>query len=339
MVNQVANNLFNRIVIPLDGSTQAQQVFDYLPTFSSPEETELILVRVIEPLHYTYLADGMLMPDVTSHLRDAANNYLEKESALLKEQGYQVSEHIIQGEAAGEILNLAASVKADLIAMTTHGRSGISRWALGSVAERILHGSEVPVLLVSPVTELPRHDSLRRILVPLDGSKMAEQALPTAVALAQKSNAELMLVRAVQTLDETNRGILFPNEKEADIAFAKYRARADSYLVEMERLLRFTGVAANHRTLLADPSTAICDATVEANVDLIVLSTHGRTGIGRWYYGSVANKVIRSVDCPVLLVRSREQGMTQSGEIHEVLDQIDGLKHEKGNPQVDVVSA
>lgn len=326
MVNQV----FKKVVIPLDGSAIAQTILDHLPYITLPQETELVLIRSVEAWRYAYHVDGMT--DITSYLQESAKVYLKEQSELLKKRGYQVSVYLEQGEAANEILRTAEAVQADLIAMTTHGRSGISRWALGSVAERVLHSSQVPVLLVRQETEIPSA-GLGRILVPLDGSKLAEQALPVATAIAQKASAELMLVRVVQTLDETNRHILFANEKEADATFAKYQKRVDKYLVETERQLRLAGVSTTHRALLADPSAGICDSAIEADVDLIVLSTHGRTGLGRWYYGSVASKVIRSVHCPVLLVRSVESDLEQETEATEE-GETPSIEREENKSQV-----
>lgn len=302
--------MFKKVVIPLDGSPLARLILDHIHHFAPPQGTELILVRALEAWRYAYSADGVMSPDIATYLRDAAKEYLEQQRELLEERGYQVTAYVVQGEAAHEILHIADITDADLIAMTTRGRSGIAHWALGSVAERVIHSSPLPVLLVRQETDLVT--KIRRILVPLDGSELAEQALPAAMTIAQDSGAELLLWQMVQTPDAGNRRLLFTSEQEADATFDKWLAHAEDYLAQTALRPQADGIVADYQARFGDPAAGICDAVEDEEVDLLVLSTHGRTGLNRWYYGSVANKVIRGVHCPVLLVRNVESAEAQA---------------------------
>jgi nucleotide-binding universal stress UspA family protein len=128
--------------------------------------------------------------------------------------------------------------------------------------------------------------------------------LPLARDLAQESGASLLLLQVIQALDEGSRRILFESEAAAEATIGLWRAEAEAYLQVVAQGLRTRGVAVAVRVLVGDPDKAICDTVTAENIDLVVMSTHGRSGLNRWVYGSVANKVLRRVSCPLLLVRN-----------------------------------
>jgi nucleotide-binding universal stress UspA family protein len=138
----------------------------------------------------------------------------------------------------------------------------------------------------------------------LDGSTLAEKALPPAQALAQESGASLLLLQVIQALDEGSRRILFESEAAAEATIGLWCAEAEAYLEGVAQGLRTRGVAVEVRALVGNPDQTICDTVTQENIDLIVMSTHGRSGLNRWVYGSVANKVLRRASCPLLLVRN-----------------------------------
>lgn len=310
--------MFKKVVIPLDGSLLARHVLDYIHRFVSPLEAELVLVRAVETWRYAFNAEGIVAPDISTYLMQEAEEYLKQQKEWLVGRGYRVTSYIAQGEAANEILHIAEMTKADLIAMTTHGYSGLTKWALGSVAERVIYGSPLPVLLIRSDTDAPKA-GLRRILVPLDGSELARNALPAATALAKETGAQVLLLQMLQTLDSGNSSILFKNEQEADTIYERWQAGTEQKLADMALQLRESGIDANHRVGLGDPAAGICDIALEEEADLIVLSTHGRSGLGRWYHGSVATKVMRHAHCPVMLIRSKESEMAQQAEVQQVV--------------------
>jgi len=297
--------VYRSIVVPLDGSPLAEQVFGHLKRIAPPAETELHLVGVLEAWRYAVGTPDLAMADLITYLRSDQQSYLAKQSQCLQQQGYRVQIHQREGDAALTIVNVAKQVGAQLIAMTTHGRSGMRRWTLGSVAERVIHAAPLPVLLVRD--ETVTNGTLKRILVPLDGSPVAEQALSTAMELATATRASILLLHVIQALDPTNQRMLFHTKAEAESALQQWTADGEKYLESVGQRLFQQGIDYDVRVRTGDPDRVICATTIDAAIDIVVMGTHGRTGIGRWVYGSVANKVLRGVSCPLLLIHSHEE--------------------------------
>lgn len=294
---------YRKIVIPLDGSLLAEQVFAYVQQLTSPATTELVLVTILEPWRFIpYPGEPRALPPVDP-MRTSAETYLACQYEQWQSLGYQVYIYLGEGDAAHEILGVAESSGADLIAMTTHGRSGFERWTLGSVAERVIQGAKLPILLVREATQV-RSNQLQRLLIPLDGSTWAESALPQAQALAQASGAQILLLQVIQSLDEGNQKILFKDKAQVDALYKNWCAGAEKYLCKVVQGIREAGISTDYQVLFGDPDKVICNTVTDESVDLIVMSTHGRSGLSRWYYGSVANKVMRNVTAPLLLLRN-----------------------------------
>jgi nucleotide-binding universal stress UspA family protein len=295
--------IYRRILVPLDGSVLAEQVLSHLQRLVSPAVTTVVLVNVIESMRYTGATPRYAPPNIYASLRSSAERYVVGQQERLQAAGFGVETYVIEGDPATRILHVATTANVDLIAMTTHGRSGFIRWALGSVAERIIRETQLPVFLVRETTALPG-DRLRRILVPLDGSALAEQALPEAVALAKATGAELMLLQVIQPLDDRNEELLFKDAAEAKAVFAEWRMNVASYLQQLAQSIQAEGVNCLCKAELGDVVSTIIDTAASEEVDLLVMSTHGRTGLSRWVYGSVANKVLRGVACPLLVIHN-----------------------------------
>lgn len=292
---------YRKILIPLDGSPLAEHVLDHIAWLATPAATELNLVSVIETWRYATAGPEFALADLITPVIAGMAEYLKTQQTKLMQAGYHVTTHVVEGDAANVLLSMAQTDGVDLIAMSSHGRSGFVRWALGSVAERVLHGAQIPVFLVRESTA-PRQGKLQTILCPLDGSAVAEQALPEAQALALANNAHLLLAQVIQKLDERSQGLLFTSEAAAKATFAKWRSAAETYLAGVAQRLTTAGVTTEARVVVDDPDRAIC--AMSQHADLIVMGTHGRTGMSRWVYGSVANKVLRGASCPLLLVHT-----------------------------------
>lgn len=292
---------YHKILIPLDGSPLAEHVLDHIAWLATPATTELSLVSVIESWRYATAGPEFALADLITPVIAGMEEYLKTQQAKLTQAGYHVTTQVVEGDAANVILTLAQSADVDLIAMSSHGRSGFVRWALGSVAERVLHGVQIPLFLVRESTA-PRPNKLQTILLPLDGSTVAEQAIPEAQTLALANNARVLLVQVIQRLDERSQQLLFTNEARAKATFAEWRAEAEHYLQGVAQRLTAAGVTNDIRVVVDDPDRAICAMSQQA--DLVVMGTHGRTGVSRWVYGSVANKVLRGASCPLLLVHT-----------------------------------
>jgi nucleotide-binding universal stress UspA family protein len=298
--------MFRKILVPLDRSSLAERVLEHLRWLAPAETTELALVSVVEPAHYypyIYGSGTDTQPERTQ-ARQYVQRYLDGHSARLRKFGYTVSTHVFEGDPAEKILSLANEWRVDLIAMSTHGRSGFTRWALGSVAERIIQGATVPVFLVREHIPVPAAGQERRILVPLDGSELAAQALSYALEVAKSIGASLLLLRVMDLQIGEDLGLYFEDAVAVAETMAKWRDEANTYLEEVAQRVRSSGLVVETRVLVGVPDKVIWEVATDESINLIVMSTHGRSGFRRWVYGSTANKVLRTVSCPLVLVRA-----------------------------------
>jgi nucleotide-binding universal stress UspA family protein len=291
-----------KILVPLDGSLCAERALTYLHWLGLPETTEVILVSVIDPAYYVYGAMNYSTPDLLTSTQADTEKYLQFQSSQLQQEGYKVTTKMTVGDAGAEILQAAQAQHVDMIVMATHGRSGFMRWILGSVAERVISQATVPTFLVRDEHTAPAK-LLSRIMVPLDGSEFAEQALTTATELAKRMKSELFLLNAFDVVEKVDAGLYMETQEEMDDAIQAWREYMGGYLANKTAELRAQGIVTQTRMVLEDAATAIEDVAAMESVGLIVMSTHGRSGLQRWLYGSVANKVLRNVTCPLLLVR------------------------------------
>lgn len=282
---------FRRVLVPLDGSELAAAALPMARIVALSTGSELTLVTVLPE-------DAL--PGSTREPAD----YLQEVAAPMRAVGVVVHTTIRVGEPATAILELVSECEADLVLMATHGRSGVGRALLGSVADQVLRAGVVPVLLLHPNQR--RTAALRTVLVPVDGTSGAAVALASAVPLARRSGAKLMLVRVTVPLPlwlyeptlGLNTGPLIDPMWNEDARLA-----AEAYAESLAARLRHAGIAAEGQGINGLPGAAIVAAAEAADADLIVMSTHGRSGLMRSLLGSVANEVVRQSRRPVLLVR------------------------------------
>jgi nucleotide-binding universal stress UspA family protein len=294
--------MFKKILIPLDRSLLAERVFSQLHWLAPVDTTEILLVSVVEPWNY-YGSVEYIPPDWVASFHAQVLKYLEGQRAQLRQLGYTVSIQISEGDSAEVILELAKEESIDLIAMSTHGRSGFIYWALGSVAERVIQGTTVPVFLVREHTPVSVGQGMR-ILVPLDGSELAEQALPQAQEIAMGTGATILLLRVLETPTEEDMSMPFESKAAMIEMMAQWQAEAELYLDVVAKKVRTCGQGVETRVVSGEPDKMINDVATHESINLIVMNTHGRSGFSRWVYGSTANKVLRTVNCPLILVRA-----------------------------------
>jgi nucleotide-binding universal stress UspA family protein len=204
-------------------------------------------------------------------------------------------------DVARAIIATADEQRAGLIVMSTHGRSGFGRWLYGSVTDRVLHLTSTPILLVPPHAGRPLPtDQPIRLLVPLDGSELAEEAIRSAELLAGATGAELILLRVVEppTYPLYGDGYAYiPFDPDVEVAEAR------RYLqVEVDRL-QAAGKRVTARAIVGQPSLMVARVAHEEAVDVVMMATHGRGGLARLVLGSVATATLQRADVPVLLVR------------------------------------
>jgi len=302
--------MFSKILVPLDGSESAERALPYAEAIGLRLNSTLILVRAAttHPLRATY---------PTEPARDAVHVLLGLAHDLLRgltERGVTVETAVPYAEPVEGVLSELRRWEADLIVMSTHGRSGLGRWVYGSVAEHVLAHSPAPMLLVRAWRAKAEPVSLGeqpRIVVPLDGSQFAEEALPAAAGLAEALGGELVLLRAVNAgsanvaIDTAGLGyVLSPGPIVSELAESEVKRLTEE---AEEYLSQVAPSTSRFRTEVRTGSAveAIVEATREHDASMVVMTTHGRTGLGRVLLGSVADGVLRQGEIPLLLVRPR----------------------------------
>lgn len=267
---------FKRILIPLDGSTDAEVALAAAMPIARQAHSEFHLVRVVEEAE----------PPETAQI------YLQRVAGALRRTGVATTVEVRAGRAAEEILSCAPLAPADLIAMTTHGRSGLSRLFLGSVTEEVLRRADVPLLVCRPGQVTPEW---RRIVLAVDGSSRAEQILPDAVRLARNLGASVDALAVVSPI-VTGPGL-------GDAPFYLEPSRPLPYLRKLCDRLGTEGVAAQVFSPIGGAAEEIVAHARDTRAGLICMTTHGRTGFLRLLVGSVAEYVLRHAPCPVLVRR------------------------------------
>jgi nucleotide-binding universal stress UspA family protein len=305
---------FRRIVVPMDFSGYARQALTCAVPLARRHHAKISLVHVVRPTAALRTSpDGSItLPGNPERLLSAAQSHLEELAARLVPAESRGQMIVREGYPAQEVIATARSLKSDLIVLSNTGRSGLSRVVLGSTAEQIVRHAHCPVLTVRRRMDesakrllplrpplYPRRLSWRRILVPLDFSLTSLRALSVAMPLARASGARLLLLNVVEPSP-------YPAGMEATVLVMPDTAltrRAKAQLHKVARRL----TANSHRvsSLVARGRAAdkIVETAEKRAVDLIVLSTHGLTGLDRFLMGSVAEQVIRHARCPVLVVR------------------------------------
>lgn len=284
------------ILVPLDGSPASEQILPYVQWLAPSFQSSVTLLRVTDSDARPTFGAAPSIPE-----------YLKQIEAKYFGAGQNVTRLSETGNPAEVIIDRAGSDPGCLIAMATHGVTGVRRWLMGSVASKVLQSATNPLLLIHPDEANPTLPVARRTLfVPLDGSALAEGILPAVIAWAKALNMAVHLLRVYalppQAYIVTDGGIATsPAEFRKEMHEETVR-----YLDAQVDALRAEGVVQVQATVLeGDAAAEIIDVARRTPDNLIAMSTHGRSGIGRWVLGSVAERVIQHSGDPVLLLRSK----------------------------------
>lgn len=291
-----------RILVPLDGSDLATVSLPFVRALAD-EASEVVLLRVVQddtPLIAVY-ADGHRVQQLLDRNRQSAKRYLEDVAAILTNETGRLTIRTDVGMPYTAILRAAREEDVDLIVIATRGRGFLGRAMVGSVADRVARTSPVPVLLIHPhehdVPARPQElANVRRIIVPLDGSDLAYQALPVAERFARLLGIPILLLRAIDLQGEWVLG----DDEDTDSLLQPMREDLAEELHREARTLTDAGVPATIQLGVGAVTRIIRDA-VEPG-DVIVMTSHGEGGLRRWLLGSVAEKLIRSGVAPVMVV-------------------------------------
>lgn len=272
--------MIRKVLISLDGSSLAHEIIPCLQPLLAQLAAEVLLVSNVAPSEHSLRQ--RYLTEVQTHFSDLA-----------------VTTQLLDGAVAASIVAAAEQWGADLITMSTHGRTGLARALLGSVADQVLHLAKQPVLLARAGARLPH--TLKQLLVPLDGSPLAEAVLPYAYSLAKQTGAMLTLLLVMEELDTWEWGEIVGNHPLAGSWKADVTTAAQHYLDSVKA--RFTDLACETRLIPGQVAETILLVADEEKSDLLLMTTHGRSGYQRWQYGSVASQVLHEAKIPLLLVR------------------------------------
>ncbi|MCJ0618710.1 universal stress protein [Haloarcula hispanica] len=285
--------MFDRILVPTDGSPGSERAFEVAATLASTHDAAVHVLSVVDEHGPT---------DDWDYDGDSpAEAFIESQADHVDTEGLSVTTAVREGVVHDAVLDYGDENDIDLIVMGTHGRTGVRRFLLGSVTEKVVRLADVPVLSVKADAE-PGTVSFDDILLPTDGSSGAAAAIGPAGALASATDATVHLVSVVDTrslgIDVGSSVIVDELESVATDAVGDASDRLSGMGVETVETAITHGV----------PYRAILDAIEEADADLVVIGTHGRTGIDRYLLGSVAEKLVRTSPVPVMTVRAPDAG-------------------------------
>jgi nucleotide-binding universal stress UspA family protein len=309
--------MYRSILVPVDGSPFAEHALPLALALARRSGAGIHLVTVSTPIAAAYL-EGMYVgyPELENELNARYQAYLDRTIARLRERvDVPISGEVVSGEVAPTLCHLAGGGRYDLVVMATHGRSPLGRFWLGGIADDLMRHANVPLLLVRPEDEeanLDAEPDLSKVVLPLDGTPLAEQILEPAVALAGlMPETEIVLVRAIprEIEEEEPEEVVVRAEARHILLRVRsveeaVRAEAEEYLARIARGLESRGLKVRTHVVVEDrPGEAILNEAEDEHAGLIALETHGRGGLSRLLHGSVADKVVRGAHVPVLVHR------------------------------------
>jgi nucleotide-binding universal stress UspA family protein len=292
-------NKFKRIVVPTDFSDTADTAIALAGRIADWYAAGVDLVNVVDATVYAYA--GYPFASLSRELMTGAEAALQK--VKVNAGKGTLNRYLLSGSPAAEIVKHAKKHSADLVVIGTHGHGAVARFFLGSVADRVVHEAHCPVIVIKAPKEKPRHVKkavrpFERILFPTDFSETANRALKQAISLTEDLDAELFVLHVVDDSVITTHV-----DAERKIILDELRKHALKQMQDelpAELVQNFETIGAVKR---GEPGKQITAYAETHACDLIVLGTHGRTGVERALIGSIADKVVRLAKCPVMLVR------------------------------------
>ena len=323
--------MFKHILVPLDGSSRAERALIVAARVARASNSTITLMRVVsEPVDYAaYLSPSVAVfpGEITPNMTEA-RQYLDRVAHSAVLEGIPVEQQTLCGSVAHTILSVAESACSDLIIICSHGYTGMTRWAFGSVAEKIVRHAPMPVLILREGGPIPAHPPLDGTqtfcaLVPLDGSVLAKAALEPAAALiaalAAPATARLHLMRVVALSATSVKGREREEREQRLKQIKTYLKTTVQHIREgfVAPVVKQLGLAISWSVAVdadvagailhtAEDGEEITGAGVFGTCDLIVMATHGRGSLQRWALGSITERVLRASRRPVLIVRPTE---------------------------------
>jgi nucleotide-binding universal stress UspA family protein len=292
---------FKKILAATDFSDLSMRGVQYAISLGNKLGAAVTLIHVVKPSsHFTGTESALLLRDDLEVL-ELAERDLSKIAETLSKNNLVVNPLVRYGQPFNEIAMVARTRGMDLVVIATHGRTGLKRLLLGSTAERVVRHTPCPVLTIPSRSLGPKAPPfrLRKILIPIDFSETSVQALPYAAALAERFEAEVVLLHVLEPLPMPPDSGYIPQTQGVDEAAQQ---AAHNHLLRLSEVFSDT-IATKTLVRVGLPFQEIAGTAKSLAADLITLTTHGYTGLTHVLLGSTAERVVRHADCPVLTVR------------------------------------
>ena len=291
--------MFRKLLVALDGTDVAQTVLPFAAQLAMGLDVPLVLFSAVQGGGQS---EGDVYGDLYEQDAQAARARLKEIAEELAAEGVDARTLVSVGSPAEQIIAAAEANGCDLVAMSNHGRNLFAQGLLGSVTNRVIHNTDIPVLTITPEkVELYRdhHVRLTKIMVPLDGSPPGDAVLPHVEDLALRLSLTVSLARVV-----TPPSLFWMDSYPESLGEAEktMRAEAESYLDSVAQRLRVRGLEVESKVLVGHPATSLIEYLDKTPHDIIAMATRGRTGISRWMLGSVTDALVRGSGDPVLVV-------------------------------------
>ena len=297
--------MYRQILVPLDGSKIAENVLPYARFLTAKLNIPAQLISVVEMPVSVNAEKALYLDSLIERGVVTSQEYLSRVAKTFV--GVNVTITVEKGNPEEIILASAEADEKILIAMATHGRSGIARWLLGSVAEKIVHEAKNPVFLVRAKDDANTRAqaTLNSIIVPLDGSKLAESVLPTVIELATAMKLKVVLLQtfSLKQIIYSYEDYLLDSAELQRVS----KSGATRYLESKEQQLKNAGIEVLSVVSEGEAAETIIELARGSPDSLIAMCTHGRSGVRRWILGSITEKVIRHAEDPVLAIRAKEE--------------------------------
>lgn len=296
--------MFNHILVPLDGSSLAECVLPHVLALAPVTSAHITLIHVLE---HPDNQNGNPIDPMGWHMKkQELISYLEKTAEYLQKSGLDVTHSLVEGKSAESIIEFAHTNEVDLIALSTHGRTGLSGWNVSSVVQKVMLRSYRSILLarayISPCTDAARYEKL---FLGSDGSARAEFMLPVAINLAKFHNAEVIIGTVIQKPQFIQRMPLSPEDASLiEQVLERNQSIAKHYHEQIMTQFELKGIKASSNVVIAEHAvSALHDLVEEAKSDLVMLVAHGESGERRWPYGSIATSFIAHGETPLLILQ------------------------------------
>jgi nucleotide-binding universal stress UspA family protein len=290
--------MLEKILVPLDGSKLGELALSYAEELASAFNSELHLISVVERRDLEY--QRMVEVYLKKITEETQTSVLEENSEVI------IKSAVIDGEPAAEIVRYAQHKRICLITIVSHGHSGIMPWTMGSTANKVVQTIQTTVLLVRASLFSKKRQPAKlfsKILLPLDGSEIGEAALPYVSQIAQKLKSEVILFSVIESGQHVHtiggQDYIHFSEQQVE----SMRIETNKYLAITSKKLSDNGVNVRSMVREGDAASEIIKYAKENNIRLVAMSSHGRSGMRGWVFGSVSNKVLQVGKTPLLLVR------------------------------------